>query len=97
MVKCTGKELRLIYVCANFSHVHMVNIDVPAGVDTTPFLSSLPSLVLSPSLSFIFTSLYHSEQDYSVEFDYFLRGKESLRMDIRVPDMAGLTKEQVQR
>ena len=38
----------------------------------------------------------HSEKDYNAEFDYFLRGKESLRMDVSVPEMARLTKEQVQ-
>ena len=37
----------------------------------------------------------HSEKDYNAEFDYFLRGKESLRMDVMVPEMARLTKEQV--
>ena len=38
----------------------------------------------------------HSEKDYNAEFDYFLRGKESLRMDVSVPEMARLNKEQVQ-
>ena len=38
----------------------------------------------------------HSEMDYNTEFDYFLRGKESLRMDVNVPEMARLSKEQVQ-
>lgn len=38
----------------------------------------------------------HSEKDYNTEFDYFLRGKESLRMDVKVPEMARLSKEQVQ-
>ena len=33
--------------------------------------------------------------DYKAEFDYFLRGKESLRMDVSVPEMSRLTKEQV--
>ena len=37
----------------------------------------------------------HSEKDYNAEFDYFLRGKESLRMDVNVPEMARLNKEQV--
>ena len=36
-----------------------------------------------------------SEKDYNAEFDYFLRGKESLRMDVSVPEVPGLTKEQV--
>lgn len=36
------------------------------------------------------------ESDYSVEFDYFLRGKESMRIDAKVPDVEGLTKDQVQ-
>lgn len=35
------------------------------------------------------------ESDYSVEFDYFLRGKESLRIDVKVPEVEGLTKDQV--
>ena len=39
-------------------------------------------------------SLAHSESDYNAEFDYFLRGKESLRMDVRVPEVRGLNKEQ---
>jgi hypothetical protein len=46
------------------------------------------------SICFRFCS--HSEKDYNAEFDYFLRGKESLRMDANVPEMARLTKEQVQ-
>ena len=29
------------------------------------------------------------------EFDYFLRGKESLRMDVRVTEISGLDKTQV--
>ena len=37
----------------------------------------------------------YSEKDYNAEFDYFLRGKESLRMDVKVPEMDRLTKEQV--
>lgn len=36
-----------------------------------------------------------SEPDYASEFDYFLRGKESLRMDVTVSQVSGLTKEQV--
>ncbi len=36
-----------------------------------------------------------SESDYAPEFDYFLRGKESLRMGIRVSEVSGLMKEQV--
>ena len=36
-----------------------------------------------------------SEPDYGAEFDYFLRGKESLRMDVKVPQTTGLNKEQV--
>ena len=36
-----------------------------------------------------------SETDFNAEFEYFLRGKESIRMDIKVPEMEGLTKEQV--
>lgn len=35
-----------------------------------------------------------SEPDYNAEFDYFLRGKESLRMDVHVPEVRGLNKEQ---
>ena len=35
------------------------------------------------------------EKDFTAEFDYFLRGKESMRMDVRVPEVKGLTKEQV--
>lgn len=38
---------------------------------------------------------FFREKDFTKEFDYFLRGKESLRMDVRVPDIDGLTKEQV--
>ena len=34
------------------------------------------------------------EPDYNTEFDYFLRGKESLRMDVRVLEVRGLNKEQ---
>ena len=41
-------------------------------------------------------SLSLRESDYTVEFDYFLRGKESLRIDARVPEVEGLTKDQVQ-
>ncbi len=36
-----------------------------------------------------------SESDYALEVDYFLRGKESLRMDVRVSEVSGLMKEQV--
>ena len=37
-----------------------------------------------------------SESSYDVEFDYFLKGRDSLRMDVNsLPAMTGLTKEQV--
>ena len=35
--------------------------------------------------------------DYKAEFDNFLRGKESLKMDVSVPEMSRLTKEQVRK
>ena len=43
----------------------------------------------------LIVSAFCRESDYAAEFDYFLRGKESLRMDIRVPPVSGLSKEQV--
>ena len=36
-----------------------------------------------------------SESDYVNEFEYFLKGKESLRLDASLPEMSGMTKEQV--
>ena len=36
-----------------------------------------------------------SESDYTDEFEYFLRGRESLRLDASLPSMTGMTKEQV--
>ena len=47
---------------------------------------------LSLSLLFLFSS---SESDYNTEFDCFLRGKDSLRMDSTAHEMKGLTRDQV--
>ena len=39
--------------------------------------------------------LLFSESDFTNEFDYLMRGKESLRLETSLPEMSGLTKEQV--
>ena len=50
----------------------------------------------SRELSVISNHQYiHRENDYVTEFEYFLRGKESIRMDVQVAAMTGLSKEQV--
>ncbi len=56
--------------------------------------------VLHISTQFLFLKFFpHSdmsrERDYTMEFDYFLRGKESMRMDVRVPQIEGFSKDQV--
>lgn len=58
------------------------------------FLLLVLSIVNMP-ITFLLCTHAHSERDYSEEFDYFLRGKESLRLDNAIPEMNGLTKEQV--
>ena len=75
-------------------HVKCYSITTCKKILSPPFLSSFPRSFFLIPLLHPYCS-YCSENDYSAEFDYFLRGKESLRMDIKVPDMAGLAKEQV--
>ena len=43
----------------------------------------------------IYYLFFFSESDFTNEFDYLMRGKESLRLETSLPDMSGLTKEQV--
>ena len=38
---------------------------------------------------------FYRESDYAAEFNFFLRGKESMRIDARVPEIRGFTKTQV--
>ena len=60
----------------------LYKLSFPSPHDHTPLYSPMPHPL-------------SRERDYTVEFDYFLRGKESMRMDVRVPQIEGLTKDQV--
>eukprot|EP00731_Ephydatia_muelleri_P024350 Em0016g621a len=52
-------------------------------------------IVLAILLSRIKLREVPGESSYNAEFDYFLRGKESIRMDIKVAEIRGLLREQV--